>query len=318
MVEVSVVIPVYNSEACLDELCRRLAEALRDLPHEVILVDDRSTDGSWRKIRALCEGDKRLTGVRLRKNAGQDNAVLCGLRLARGRYAAVMDDDLQHSPADIPALYGRCREEGLDVCYARFAALKEAWWKRAGSRLNGRLAEIVIGKPKALYLSPFKVMRREIVEEIVKYTGPFPYVDGLILGVTRDVGQLDVAHNARYRGEGHYTVAKSVLVFLRVATGFSVWPLRFSSYLGIACSLCGFALALFYLVQFAVLKHRVEGWITLVVLQLVVGGLLLFAIGVVGEYLGRLYLSCSGKPQATVKEIVGGASRPACPEETPP
>jgi len=309
MVELSVVVPVYNSEACLEELNRQIADALSGIPHELILVDDQSSDGSWQVIRRLCQRDPTITGIGLRKNAGQDNAILCGLRRARGAFVAVMDDDLQHSPYDIPALYGRCKALDLDVCYARFPVIKEAWWKKAGSWLNGRLAEVVIAKPKHLYLSPFKVMRREIAEEVVKYTGPFPYVDGLILGVTRNVGQTDLPHNERYRGKGNYTMAKSVLVFLRVATGFSVWPLRFSSYLGITCSLCGFALALFYLIQYLFLKHRVEGWITLVIVQLVMGGLLLFSIGVVGEYLGRLYLNCSGKPQSTVKEICGGEAK---------
>lgn len=306
MVELSVVVPVYNSEACLEELARQIAEALREVSHELILVNDQSPDGSWRVIRRLCEKDTSVIGINLRKNAGQDNAILCGMRRARGAFVAVMDDDLQHSPHDIPALLEQCRKGELDVCYARLFAMKEAWWKRAGSWLNGKMAEIVIDKPAALYLSPFKVMNREIVEEIIKYTGPFPYVDGLIMGVTRNLGQIDIPHNARYRGKSNYTVAKSVLVFLRVATGFSVWPLRFSSYLGITCALCGFALALFYLVQYVFLDSRVEGWITLVILQLVLGGVLLFSIGVVGEYVGRLYLNCNGKPQATVKEVCGG------------
>lgn len=306
MVELSVVVPVYNSERCLEELHRQVTDALRDKTYELILVNDQSADGSWCVIRRLCDSDQAVMGINLRMNAGQDNALLCGLRRARGLFVAVMDDDLQHSPYDILALYEQCKTRDLDVCYARFPVIKEALWKKAGSWLNGKLAEIVIAKPKHLYLSPFKVIRQEIVAEIVKYTAPFPYVDGLILGVTRNVGEIAIAHNERYCGKGNYGMAKSLLVFARVATGFSVWPLRFSSYIGMAFSLCGFALALFYLVQYALLDQSVEGWITLVIVQLVLGGLLLFSIGVVGEYLGRLYLSCNGKPQATVKEICGG------------
>ena len=308
MVELSVVVPVYNSERCLEELHRQVTEALRGKAYELILVNDQSADGSWRVIRQVCESDKAVTGINLRMNAGQDNALLCGLRLARGLFVAVMDDDLQHSPYDISALYEACKARDWDVCYARFPVIREAWWKKAGSWLNGKLAEVVIAKPKHLYLSPFKVLRREIVAEIIKYTAPFSYVDGLILGVTRNVGEIDIPHNERYSGKGNYGVAKSILVFMRVATGFSVWPLRFSSYVGMAFALCGFALAFFYLVQYALLDQSVEGWITLVIVQLVLGGLLLFSIGVVGEYLGRLYLSCNGKPQATIKEICGGAA----------
>ena len=309
MVELSVVIPVYNSEACLEELYRQLADALRGQAYELILVNDQSTDHSWSVIKRLCGKDASITGVNLRKNAGQNNAILCGLRRARGAFVVVMDDDLQHSPYDIAALCGQCKSRDWDVCYAHFPVLKEALWKKAGSWLNGKLSEMVIAKPKHLYLSPFKVMRREIVEEVVKYTGPFPYVDGLILDVTHSVGQVDVQHRERYSGHGHYNMAKSALVFLRVATGFSIWPLRFSSYAGMTCALSGFVLALFYLGQYLFFKNHVEGWITLVILLLVLDGLLLFSVGVVGEYLGRLYLNASGKPQATVKELCGGGAK---------
>lgn len=303
MVELSVIVPVFNSESCLEELARHVKNALQSGEYELILVDDQSTDNSWQVIRKLCDRDKSIIGIRLRKNAGQDNAILCGLRGSRGLFAAIMDDDLQHSPYDIPVLLEQCKTRNLDVCYAHFLEKKQAWWKNVGSWLNGKLADIVIAKPKYLYLSPFKVMRRDVVLDVIKYTGPFPYVDGLILGVTDSVGQVDVIHHERYMGAGNYGAVKSLLVFLRVATGFSIWPLRFSSCMGVGCAICGFALAFFYLLQYIFLNHRVEGWVTLVILQLVMGGLLLFAVGIVGEYLGRLYLNCNGKPQATVKEI---------------
>lgn len=306
MVELSVVVPVYNSEACLGELHRQVSEVLRGKSYELILVDDRSTDNSWHVIKGLCQADPAASGINLRKNAGQDNAILCGLRRARGEFVVIMDDDLQHSPYDIPSLYERCITGELDVCYARFPINKHAWWKRAGSWLNGKLAEIVIAKPKHLYLSPFKIVRKEIVAEVIKYTGAFPYVDGLILNITHALGEVDAVHNERFRGKSNFGLAKSMLVFMRVATGFSVWPLRFSACVGMVCSACGFALASFYLLQYAFCDRAVEGWVTLVILQLLIGGVLLFSIGLVGEYLGRLYLNCNGKPQATIKEICNG------------
>jgi undecaprenyl-phosphate 4-deoxy-4-formamido-L-arabinose transferase len=304
MVELSVIVPVYNSAGCLEELYRQLADALKGRVYELILVDDQSADGSWRVIKGLCEKDRAVVGVRLRKNAGQDNAILSGLRKARGAFAVIMDDDLQHSPYDIPRLHAHCVSQELDVCYAHFSTMKHAWWKRAGGWLNGKLAEIVIAKPKHLYLSPFKVVRREVVAEVIKYTGAFPYVDGLLLGITYNVGQSDAAHNARFCGASTYSLAKSVLVFMRVATGFSVWPLRFSAWVGLVLALAGFSLAVFFLLQYVLLEQHVEGWMTIVTLQLVIGGAMLLSIGLVGEYLGRLYLNCNGKPQATIKESV--------------
>lgn len=309
MVELSVVVPVYNGEACLEELAQQVeAMAARwGRSHELVLVDDLSTDGSWAIIEGLCARRGRVVGIRLRKNAGQDNAILCGLRHATGRFVAVMDDDLQHSPSDVPSLVEACEARSWDVCYARFGRKRQAVWKNAGSWLNDCLANVVLDKPKALYLSPFKVLRREIVDEVVKYTGAFPYVDGLILSVTHAVGQIPVEHHDRYRGASQYSVAKSLLVFMRVATGFSVWPLRFSACVGSAFAFGGFALALFYFAQYLFRGHHVEGWVTLVILLLLIGGALLISLGMVGEYLGRLYLNSNGKPQVTIKELCRSA-----------
>lgn len=306
MVEISVVVPVYKSEECLEELHRQVADALAGVSYELILVDDESPDNSWGVIRRICAGNPSVVGIRLRKNSGQDNAILCGLRQAKGRFAAIMDDDLQHSPYDIPALRRACLDRSWDVCYAHFAVMRHAWWKRLGSWLNGKLAQLVIHKPKGLYLSPFKVVRREIVDEVVKYIGAYPYVDGLILNVTHTVGQIEAAHNERYKGRGNFGLARSLLIFMRVVTGFSVWPLRFSACFGLVLASCGFGLALFYVAQHFWGDHQVEGWATIVVLQLLIGGTLLVSIGLVGEYLGRLYLNCNGKPQATVRERCNG------------
>jgi glycosyltransferase involved in cell wall biosynthesis len=305
-----VVVPVYKSEGGLVELYQQVSEALRGKHYELILVDDQSPDGSWTAIKKLCESDPSVVGIRLRKNAGQDCALMSGLRYVCGAFAVIMDDDLQHSPRDIPRLLEACVAHDWDVCYAHFVSFKHVWWKRMGSWLNGKLAEIVIDKPTHIYLSPFKVLRREIVEEVVRYTGPFPYVDGLILNVTHRLGHIDATHNPRYQGESNFGFTKSVKVFMRLMTGFSIWPLRFSARVGMWFALSGFALALFYLVQYVLWEHRVEGWMTIVCLQLIIGGILLLSIGLVGEYLGRLYLTCNGKPQSTISECLNTSKLP--------
>ena len=310
MVDISVVVPVYKSEGGLAELYQQVSDALRGKRYELILVDDQSPDGSWESIKKLCEADPTVVGIRLRKNAGQDSALMAGLRHVRGSFAVIMDDDLQHSPYDIPRLLEACVAHEWDVCYAHFVSFRHVWWKRMGSWMNGKLAEIVIDKPKHVYLSPFKVLRREIVEEVVRYTGPFPYVDGLILNVTHRLGHVDAMHNPRYQGESNFGLTKSVKVFMRLMTGFSIWPLRFAARLGMYFSLFGFALVFFYLFQYLVLAQHVEGWMTIVSLQLIIGGILLLSIGLVGEYLGRLYLTCNGKPQSTVSECLNTSRLP--------
>jgi len=311
MVEVSVVVPVYKSEGGLAALHQQVSDALRGQRYELILVDDQSPDGSWAAIKKLCASDPFVKGVRLRKNAGQDCALMTGLRHVRGTFAVIMDDDLQHSPYDIPRLLEACVAHDWDVCYAHFVSFKHVWWKRMGSWLNGKLAEIVIDKPKDIYLSPFKVLRREIVDEVVRYTGPFPYVDGLILNVTHRLGHIDAAHNPRFQGESNFGLTKSVKVFMRLMTGFSIWPLRFAARVGMWFALFGFALVVFYLMQYLVWEHRIEGWMTIVSLQLIIGGTLLLSIGLVGEYLGRLYLTCNGKPQSTISECLNTSKHPA-------
>jgi polyisoprenyl-phosphate glycosyltransferase len=165
MHKISIVIPVYNSEECIEELVSEIDAALDT--YELILVNDCSSDSSWLRIEEAASGNEKITGINLRKNFGQDNALMAGLNHATGDYVVIMDDDLQHSPSDIPVLYEKIRE-GYDVVYANFAAKKQARWKNFGSWLNGKLAEIVIHKPAWIYLSPFKIIDKQVVDEIVE------------------------------------------------------------------------------------------------------------------------------------------------------
>nr|MDQ3048438.1 glycosyltransferase family 2 protein [Bacteroidota bacterium] len=173
--EISIVIPVYNSEAILAELYTRICSALKEhVSFEIILVDDGSKDGSWKKIKRLAAENPYIKGIQLRKNSGQDNALLAGLRASTGNFCLIMDDDLQHNPADILKLYERCKA-GADVCYGKFTARKQNSLKIAGSHFNGKMTELLIAKPKDLYLSPFKIINRSTVNEIIRFAGPYPY-----------------------------------------------------------------------------------------------------------------------------------------------
>ncbi len=175
-IELSVVIPVFNSEHCLLELARQLHDVLHSLGYEIIFVDDNSHDGSWDTLVELVNDYPAFKAISLRKNCGQDCAIMAGLRLAKGEMIVIMDDDLQHSPQDIVILYEHCQKKEADVCFGKFVKKRQAWWKNIGSWLNGKLAEIVICKPKEIYLSPFKIMKMEIVEEIIKYRGSYAYI----------------------------------------------------------------------------------------------------------------------------------------------
>ena len=303
--KVSVVVPVYGSEGCVDELVRRTTQALTEAGRsfELILVNDCSPDGSWDKIRQNAERNPAVLGVNLRRNAGQDNAIMAGLREASGEVVVVMDDDLQHDPRDIEKLV-RGVENGADICYARFPRKKQAFWKNAGSWFNDKVANIVIGKPKGIYMSPFKAVAAEVAREITRYEGPFPYVDGLLLRVTGNVSQATIEHHDRFAGRGHFTLSRSVGVWLRVATLFSLVPLRLATLLGFSFALAGLLMALYFVLKFFFFREPGDpvGWASLMVAVLVLGGAQLACLGVLGEYLGRVFLHLNRRPQYVVKE----------------
>ena len=287
---ISVVIPVYRSEVCLEPLTDQLREAFAESqrPYEVILVNDGSPDGSWLKIREIAARDPRFRGINLRRNFGQDNAIMAGLKEAGGQIVVIMDDDLQHDPRDAEALI-RQVEEGFDVCYARFHRKNQAWWKNAGSWLNDRLANIVVGKPKGVYLSPFKALAGDVVRELVQYDGPFPYVDGLLFRVTRHVTQVTIEHHARHAGEGNFTLSRSVSVWLRVATLSSLVPLRLATVLGFSFAAIGLLLALFFFIKKFFSPDDPMGFAAIIVAVLVLGGVQLACLGIMDEYLGECF-----------------------------
>ena len=302
----SVVIPVYGSEPVLPELVRRL-QAMFDQQgrpsgdYELILVCDCSPDRSWAVIRSLAQQYPWVRGILLRMNAGQHNALMAGFRQARGRVIVTMDDDLQHAPEDIPLLLAELAQ-GRDVVYARFKSRKHAGWKVAGSRLNDLVAGYLMNKPKGLYLSPFRAMTADIRDDILRYQGPYVYVDGLILSVTRNIGTVDVDHHERYAGDSGYSLSKSISLWLKMATNFSIVPLRITSFVGLCFAGLGFVLALLLIIQKLTLDRMPIGWSSLIVTVLIVGGVQLLALGMLGEYLGRVLLILNSRPQYVVGE----------------
>lgn len=303
--DISIVVPVYNSEKCLEELGQQIERHMADYKYELILVNDKSPDDSWSRIVALAARNKSIKGLSLKKNSGQDNAIMAGLGQATGEYVVIMDDDLQHSPGDIIKLWNKCRE-GYDVCYGHFVDKKQSLWKNAGSRLNGYLAEVFLKKPGDLYLSPFKIMRRTLVKEIREYKGPFPYVDGIVLSLTSNISQVELVHGKRFDGKGNYNLFRSVSVFLRHVTGYSLYPLRVATILGIFAAGLSFLLGMYFLIDYLTNDRHVEGWITLVLLIVFFNGLILMCVGLIGEYIGRIYLTLTYKRQYVIdKQIIG-------------
>jgi polyisoprenyl-phosphate glycosyltransferase len=305
---ISVIIPVYNSEDCLDELSRKLSGVLDSFGkvYEIILVNDCSQDNSWGKIIDLCGTNDNVKGINLRKNFGVDNAIMAGVKYAQGKIIILMDDDLQHDPADIPTLISGLNK-GYDVCYANFTFMKQSWLKNLGSWFNDKVANVILDKPKGLYLSAYKAIKREVIDEIIKYSGPYPYVDGLILRVTQRITQECIQHHKRFSGKGNYNLIRSIRIWLKMATNFSVFPLRIATFLGFISTGISFILSVILLFQYLVGVEAPPGWFTLVMIVIFIGGIQLFTVGIIGEYVGRLFLHFSKKPQFVVSEIISGS-----------
>lgn len=305
----SVIIPVYGSAEILPELTSQLQatfdniKSLRD-KYEVIFVCDNSPDNSWSVITSLAEENSFVRGILLRVNGGQHNALMAGFAQASGNVIVTMDDDLQHSPSDIPAMLA-CIENGSDVVFAKFKKRNHAAWKIAGSMINDVAAGVLLDKPKNLYLSPFRAFKSSICEEILKYKGPYVYVDGLILSVTHNITTVVVDHHNRFVDGGAYGFKKSIALWMKMATSFSVMPLRITSILGVILAGLGFLLAIGLVVQKFTYDSMPNGWSSLMVTVLILGGIQLLGIGMLGEYLGRALLTINSKPQYVVSKKIG-------------
>jgi len=312
--KLSIVIPVYRSQAILPQLVDEIKSVVLGSEfathYELIFVNDASPDEAWGVILKLAQEHSFVKGINLRKNFGQHSAIMAGLNFAKGEVVVVMDDDLQHPPQQIVNLYQAVRA-GSDVCYTRYRKQHHALWKILGSWFNDRIATILLKKPKGLYLSSFKAMNCGVVSEIIKYDGPYAYIDGLILDITRSIRVIEIDHQRRHEGVGNYNLIKSISLWLRMATSFSVFPLRFATFLGFSLTTFSVLMIGFLLIQKLLHPEITAGWTSLMATILFVGGVQTLCIGIVGEYLGRTYLKVNNKPQFCIRETTWKTQSPS-------
>lgn len=302
--KLSIVVPVYRSQEILPELVHQVHQAVCSLGlkdcFELLLVNDGSPDDSWSAIAELATRYDFVRGVNLQKNFGQHSATMAGLHYIRGEIVVVMDDDLQHPPDAIGDLV-RGIEGGADVCYVRYEGRQHRLWKIIGSWINDYAASLLLEKPRGLYLSSFKAVHRKIVLEVIKYDGPYAYLDGLILDITRLIKTITIKHQPRHKGTGNYNLRRSISLWLRMATSFSVVPLRIATVMGLSMAVLS-AFVIGGVIVYKLLHPEIAaGWTSTMAVILFVGGIQTFCIGMVGEYLGRTYLKINGKPQFIVR-----------------
>src|SRR3982074_3007078 len=299
----SIVIPVYKGASSIGELVGALEQLQIPGGHEIVLVNDGSPDDSLAVCRDLVERARvPVTLVDLARNYGEHNAVMAGLRHASGAHVITMDDDLQKPPEEVERLLGYAQSTGHEVVYTFYDEKQHAFWRNLGSRFTNWVAGIVLDKPKGFYLSSFRCMSAFVVREITRYDGPFPYVDGLILQVTQDIDRLLVRHLPRAEGRSNYTVRRLLRLWLSMFVNFSVMPLRLSTLTGFVLSVIGAIGGLAAIIE-ALFFAPPAGWASLMAAGLLLAGGQLGVLGIVGEALGRLYLTANKKPQSIVKTV---------------
>lgn len=299
---VSVVIPVYNSDATLPELVQRLESVLaaRGAPFEVILVDDDSTTQAWTVIEDLARTRPWLRGVRLLRNYGQHNALLCGIREVRHQVVITMDDDLQHRPEEIPRLLARL-EEGFDVVYGTPRKEQHGLWRDLASRLTKLALRGALGAENARHVSAFRSFRTELRRAFEDYRSPFLSLDVLLAWASTRFGAVPVEHDPRRSGSSGYTLRKLLLHALNMMTGFSTWPLQLASLIGFVFTLFG-GLTLVYVVgRYLIQGAVVPGFAFLASIIAIFSGAQLFCLGILGEYLARMHFRSMERPPYAVR-----------------
>jgi glycosyltransferase involved in cell wall biosynthesis len=301
----SVVVPVYNGAATIGELVNALRALEIAGGLEIVLVVDGSPDNSLAVCKQLAtEPGAPIMLLSLSRNYGEHNAVMAGLARARGSYAITMDDDLQNPPGEVRRLFEYARDGGYDAVYTYYEEKKHAAWRNLGSRFTNWCADHLIDKPRGLYLSSFRCLSAFVREQITAgYEGPFPYVDGLVFQVTQNVSRLQVQHLPRVEGRSNYTLARLFRLWLSMFSNFSVIPLRFATLFGIAFGALGALAAVIVIVEAISDNKPPQGWASLMVAVLVLAGVQLIVVGLIGEYLGRMFLAVNRKPQYLVREV---------------
>lgn len=284
----------------VSEIEQKMAAMVTD-DYEIILVNDCSADHTRDVIFRLAETNRHVIALSLAKNAGQDSACLAGFHRSTGDYVISLDDDGQNPVNEIDKMLVKL-EEGYDVVIASYPEKKHSRFRNFGSRLNDYMEIQLLGKPKDLYIGSFFAARRFVIDQIIQYTNPYPYIRGLLLSATSNITNVPVTHRERISGTSQYTLKKLIRLMANGFTSFSVKPLRIATLMGAVIAVSGFAMMLYSIVQKIVNPGLAPGWASLMAVITFLGGAILLTLGMIGEYIGRIYISLNRIPQFVIKE----------------
>ena len=301
--EYSVVVPVYNSEPSLGELCNRIDTIFEKLgeSYEIILVDDSSFDKSWEVMKTLREKNNNVKIIQLMKNFGQHNAIMCGFQHASGKYVITMDDDLQNPPEEIPKLIEEIKK-GYDAVIGALGSKQDTLMKKAGSSFVRYLNSKIFRTPKNMMFSSFRIMTKAVAYEISVLKTPYPFISGMLFSVTHNITNVTVKHERRKYGHSNYTFSRLIKLAFNLIINYTSLPLRFLSGIGIVFCFLSFFMGVYFIVKKLIVKQILPGWTTVVVLLSFFNGLLLIILSIIGEYLARIIGEVSNKQQFVVRE----------------
>jgi undecaprenyl-phosphate 4-deoxy-4-formamido-L-arabinose transferase len=301
----SFVIPLYRSAETIGAVVRAIEELKIEGGHEIVLVNDGSPDGTAAVCRELVKAARvPITYVEHARNYGEHNAVLTGWRNARGAHFVNLDDDGQNPPAEAARLWQHAKKEGLDVVFGHYEVKQHSAWRNFGSWFTNRMTDWALDKPTGFYLSSFRCVSAFVAKQVIGYAGPYPYIDGLLLQVTQRIGSIAVRHEARLAGESTYTLRRLVRLWLSAWVNFSVLPLRVATVLGLIVACVGIAALGIVAWLWWIDSGPATGWGWLMAALLIFSGTQLVMLGLIGEYIGRMFLAVNQRPQSVVREVV--------------
>lgn len=306
MEKISFVVPCYRSENTITSVVEEVKTEMAahpDYNYEIVLVNDNSPDNVWDVITKLSESDKRIKAIRLLRNFGQHSALMAGYGVCTGDYVVTIDDDGQ-TPVDQTFILMDKLLEGFDVVYGKYEKRKDNLFRKIGTGINNKMSRTLLGKPKDLHLTSFFVARARIIKEICNYKNGFPYIWGLVLRTTKSIANATIQHKERIEGESGYTLGKLLNLWMNGFTAFSVKPLRISATVGVISSALGLLGIIYVVVDKIIHPEVAAGFSSLMAVLLLIGGLLLLSMGLIGEYVGRIYMCINATPQYIVRDTI--------------
>lgn len=308
MKKISFVIPCYGSEKTIEfvinEIVEVVEEKANEYDYEIIAINDCSPDNVLSVLIRLANSSKKIKVIDFAKNFGKHAGVLAGFKFASGDYIVGLDDDGQCPVNHLWELLEPIINNKSDYSMAGYNKVKQSVFKNIGSTINSLMSHILLKKPKNLYFSNFYAMKKYIAKEMIRYNNPYPYLEGLTLRTTDSFAIVPMEERERYEGNGNFTLHKSISLWLNGFTAFSVKPLRVSSIIGILCSFIGFIFGLAVIIKKLINPLIVIGYSSIMATLLFVGGIIMLMLGLIGEYIGRIYISINNSPQYVIKDII--------------